>query len=162
MESHPVAYHIYNDGHGDHSLEKYPMSKATRGRVEPCRCGGRIGGLPPHLRHNRASSARTSSSRRVLSCDSHQSSSFSYMERSRGADSGGTGWQDPVFYDKTRERLHILRAANMYRFTLVYVDGGARICSQVTGCFASPLPYFTRRNLVSPAHSCIFQWRISN
>jgi hypothetical protein len=29
MESHPVTYHIYNDGHGDHSLETYPKSKAT-------------------------------------------------------------------------------------------------------------------------------------
>jgi hypothetical protein len=29
MESHPVAYHIYNDGHGEHRLEKCPTSKAT-------------------------------------------------------------------------------------------------------------------------------------
>ncbi len=29
MESHPITYHIHNDGHGDHSLETYPKSKAT-------------------------------------------------------------------------------------------------------------------------------------
>ncbi len=29
MESHPVAYHIYNDGHGEHCLEKCPTSKVT-------------------------------------------------------------------------------------------------------------------------------------